>query len=430
MIDINVVNNPKSHANIAKSIKCQFCQFETINPSLLISNAMMTNKTIDQNQDKYEKPIYYVDNISHYFEILRSLSIPDIHNNNTTLPLAIIECIIDFLICSITDTTTNKTTTTDNYNNNDSDNTINMNNYLMDDFSFENCYYYLSLWMLNNSGNNNNKIKINPLTNDYFTDIFFMPIIIVDIIKNTKFYQFNNANLLKIRPALNSFRCNTTRTLSFVIPDILIPYTYHSTNINNNGNTNWNDNNNNNNENDFEFINKVSNCQSVKKFLLKMCDFDSLNNVETFNDLKKFKGSCDNLINKFQNSSKFCVYIYDNIYYKGRHFINDNDDMNENNRKNEYFTIFIKSLNGKTFTLRNVCKWMTIDNITTLVQIKEGFPKKQQRYIFRGKGLLHEKTLQFYNIVNESTIHLVFRLPGGMDNNMHHCKSKGLQIVN
>ena len=75
--------------------------------------------------------------------------------------------------------------------------------------------------------------------------------------------------------------------------------------------------------------------------------------------------------------------------------------------------IMIKTLTGKTLCL-SVNSNDTVNEIKQKIQQKEGIPLEQQRLVFNGKQLEDNLKLGEYNISNDSTIHLVLRLRGGL----------------
>tara|TARA_A100001015_G_scaffold195109_1_gene217496 strand:+ start:1273 stop:2448 length:1176 start_codon:yes stop_codon:yes gene_type:complete len=74
--------------------------------------------------------------------------------------------------------------------------------------------------------------------------------------------------------------------------------------------------------------------------------------------------------------------------------------------------LFIRDLKGKTFSLYKIDLKTQVSKLKTEIEKICKIPIDQQRLLWAGKQLEDEKTLEYYNIYNEATIHMVLRLRG------------------
>jgi ubiquitin C len=70
--------------------------------------------------------------------------------------------------------------------------------------------------------------------------------------------------------------------------------------------------------------------------------------------------------------------------------------------------LFVKTLDGKTITLE-VRQSDTIENVKAAIQDRQGISPDQQRLTFRGKLLDNWRTLEYYNIIRETTLDLILQ---------------------
>jgi ubiquitin len=83
-----------------------------------------------------------------------------------------------------------------------------------------------------------------------------------------------------------------------------------------------------------------------------------------------------------------------------------------NPEPSDSFRLFVKTLSGKTIVLSGTPRHTILD-LKDQVQVSQGIPSDQQRFIFAGKQLEDEYTLGEYGIGAEATLHLVLRLRMG-----------------
>lgn len=74
--------------------------------------------------------------------------------------------------------------------------------------------------------------------------------------------------------------------------------------------------------------------------------------------------------------------------------------------------LFVKTLTGKTVSIE-VEEGESIEDVKAKISEKEGIPPEQQRLVFGGQQLQDGKTLDDYDVSDDSTLHLVLRLRGG-----------------
>lgn len=106
------------------------------------------------------------------------------------------------------------------------------------------------------------------------------------------------------------------------------------------------------------------------------------------------------------------------LIYAGKQ-LEDNNTLNDYNIPNNATlhlvvrlkggqTIYIKTLMGNVITLE-VKEDETIADVKKKIEQSENVPIEEQRLFINNKQLADNKTLKFYNIEDEDTIHLVLR---------------------
>jgi len=77
------------------------------------------------------------------------------------------------------------------------------------------------------------------------------------------------------------------------------------------------------------------------------------------------------------------------------------------------FPIQIKSLTGK-YTELKVHHKMTVSEVKDAIERVDQTPFDQQRLVYNGKQLEDERTLDYYDIKQDTVVHIILRIRGGM----------------
>jgi hypothetical protein len=77
------------------------------------------------------------------------------------------------------------------------------------------------------------------------------------------------------------------------------------------------------------------------------------------------------------------------------------------------FLIQIRSLTGKE-THTRVHHKMRVSELKELIEKQNQTPFDQQRLVYNGKQLEDERTLDYYNITQDTVVHIILRIRGGM----------------
>ena len=89
------------------------------------------------------------------------------------------------------------------------------------------------------------------------------------------------------------------------------------------------------------------------------------------------------------------------------------------------FPVQIRSLTGKEIPIK-VHHKMTVSELKNSIEKIDQTPFDQQRLVYNGKQLEDERTLDYYGVKEDTVIHIILRIRGGMFHETSARKDFGL----
>lgn len=158
---------------------------------------------------------------------------------------------------------------------------------------------------------------------------------------------------------------------------------------------------------------------SVMAAFMKTVEYNLTDNRNYINDINSFQIIANNKM--MSHADKNNPAILDTLAESNKQIrMHYGDYVEPKNKssidvtKSELHKLNVKSLTGSNITIDCDLTTNTVAQFKVMINYHEGIPEDQQRLIYEGRQLEDNKLLSDYNITDNSTLHLVLRLRGGM----------------
>jgi len=158
---------------------------------------------------------------------------------------------------------------------------------------------------------------------------------------------------------------------------------------------------------------------SVLAAFMKTVEYNLTDNRNYINDINSFQIIANNKM--MSEADKNNPSILDTLAESNKQirmhygdYVVPINKLDMDTTKSEPHKLNVKSLTGSNITIDCDCTTTTVAQFKVIINYHEGIPEDQQRLIYEGRQLEDNKLLSDYNITDNSTLHLVLRLRGGM----------------